>query len=268
MRLPGNTSAVNGSSARMFKTKPCGRWEMKRIPPFFNALTSRVRDFAGAAYLLPSAIRRSLKPETEFEARNIEAQLELVFTNARLLDYALPSVGALLVFVHADRTPFEQMAMGLVGTLIACARQRDGPAAPLVERRRCHQESDEGTRVPFRGPLCSLMSAWGLFCLSLWVPPSSDIFPLFVLSCSLAAVTTMFSPHVAAVTGSFCSHFAFHNRARSDEQLWCAFTARRAGDRLYDADGRAVLCHPLAFQQGVAPGTGSRGADHESAAGP
>ena len=177
---------------------------MKRILPFFNALTSRVSDFAGAAYLLPSAIRRSLKPETESEARNIEAQIELVLTNARLLNYALPSVGALLLFVHADRTPFEQMAMGLVGTLIACLVNE------TVLLRRWSRDANVIERVTKNSRTISyaalvLMGAWGLFCLSLWVPPSSDIFPLFVLSCSLAAVTTMFSPHVAAVTGSFAA---------------------------------------------------------------
>lgn len=188
----------------MLKAKVVGASRMTRVLHVSNAWTSHVSDFAGAAYRLPSTIRRSLAPETEFDARNIEAQLDLVVHNTRLLDYALPAVGAVLVFVHGDRTPVEQMALGFVVALIACAINE------LVLLRRWSNDPDPIKRVTRNSRAVSaaallLMGAWGLFCLTLWVPPSSDIFPLFVLSCSLAAVTTMLSPHVASAAGAFAA---------------------------------------------------------------
>ena len=167
-----------------------------------SAWTSGLREFASAAVRLPASVRRSLTPETELQARNIEAQLELVFHNARLLDFALPFVGAVLVFVHSDRTPFEQMALGLVITLIASTVNQ------LLLLRHWSNDADVIERVTknSRAVSCAallMMGTWGVFGLLLWSPPSSDIFSLLVLSCSLAVVTTMFSPHVAAATGAF-----------------------------------------------------------------
>ena len=171
------------------------------VSPFYDVWT-RLREYASAAYGLPSAVRQSLEPETELEARNVEAQLELVLHNARLLDIALPFVGAVLLFVHSDRTPFEQMAIGLVLTLIVCTVNE------LYLLRQWSKDADIIARVTknSRNVSCAaflLMSVWGVFALLLWTPPSSDIFSLLVLSCTLAAVTTMFSPHVAAATAAF-----------------------------------------------------------------
>jgi signal transduction histidine kinase len=52
------------------------------------------------------------------------------------------------------------------------------------------------------------MGTWGLFALSLFAPPGSDIFPLLILSCTLAAAMTMFAPHAGTAAGAALALFA------------------------------------------------------------
>ena len=151
---------------------------------------------------MPSVLHQSLFPETEATARNVQAQLELVRSNVRLLDYALPFVGAVVVFVHGDRAPFWRMAPLLTLAIVVCLinevvlLRRRGSAAEIISQART-------TALTTSLAAWFLMTAWGAFCLGLWIPPSSDTFGLLILSCTLAAVTTMFSAHAAAAAGAF-----------------------------------------------------------------
>src|SRR2546423_5050283 len=53
---------------------------------------------------LNRAVRQSLNPATEGDAQILEAQLELVRTNVRLLDFAFPLVGVMLILLHAGHS--------------------------------------------------------------------------------------------------------------------------------------------------------------------
>ena len=150
---------------------------------------------------LPSSIARSLYPETPAQARNVQAQLAYVRVNLRLLDYALPLIGVVILFVHSARAPLAPMAATLVAAAAACAFNE----AVLLRCRLRERDLIARTRKSAR--LVTLaaslsMATWGIFALSLFAPPGSDIFPLLVLSCSLAAAATMFSPHAATAASA------------------------------------------------------------------
>jgi signal transduction histidine kinase len=156
--------------------------------------------FAAGIVRLPAAIRLSLSPQTESDARNVEAQLELVRANAKLLNYALPFIGAVIVFVHHDRAPLPRMALAFAVSALACAFSES------FVLRRWTEPSDIVLRAGKNARTVSIatsltMAAWALFVLTLWQPPGSDVFPLLVLSCTLAAAVTMLSAHVAASAG-------------------------------------------------------------------
>jgi len=168
-----------------------------------RSVGSALRTLVTGFLWMPSAVRDSLSPNTEFKARNVQAQLELVRGNIKLLDYALPCVAAVVVFVHGDRAPLERMGLMLAVTLAICLINE------FILLRRWSQDANPIARTQYNAWTVSLatwllMGAWGLFCLFLWVPPSSDTFGLLILSCTLAAVATMFSPHAASGVGAFC----------------------------------------------------------------
>ena len=149
----------------------------------------------------PGAIRNALNPASESDALRIKSQLDLVRANLRGMDYALPLVGAIVVFVHRGRAPLVPMAAMWAAVFLACLineglllRSR-APGEAIVAYAR------KSSRAVSLAALL-LMSTWGLFALSLWVPPSSDILSLLVLSCSLAVATIMFSAHAAAAAGA------------------------------------------------------------------
>ena len=163
---------------------------------------SSLRERTTALLHLPRAIRISLNPETEHEARNVQAQLEHVRANLKLLDYALPFVGAAIVWVHGNRAPFGQMMATLTVAVLACGINEFFLLRPRAA------EQDIVARTKTSAQVLSLatwqvMAAWGWFALSMWAPPGGDMFSLLILSCSLAVVTTMFSPHAAAAAGAF-----------------------------------------------------------------
>jgi signal transduction histidine kinase len=150
---------------------------------------------------LPRAVGSSLYPAEVDEARQIEAQLNLVRANVRLLSYALPPIGVVIIFVHAGRVPLAQMVWMFIGSVVGCI------LSELALGRWWPRDSEPIARSRKAACLVSLsalvlMTAWGLFALSLFAPPGSDILPLLVLSCSLAAAVTMFAPHAATATGA------------------------------------------------------------------
>jgi len=167
-----------------------------------SAAFRALKTFLSSALRMPAVIRQSLFPETESSARNVQAQLKLVRGNVRLLDYALPFVGAVIVFVHSDRAPMPRMAYLLALTVTMCLINE------LILLRRWARGKDLIARATENArtvslAVCLLMGAWGLFSAGLWMPPSSDSFALLILSCALAAVTTMFSAHAASAAGAF-----------------------------------------------------------------
>ncbi len=131
----------------------------------------------------------------------VEAELDIVRSNIRLLDFALPLIGALIVFVHIGWAPVQRMLAMLLVAVLACIANETillrlrPQACDLIGKT-----SRRARIIAFAATL--LMSTWSLFALSLWVSPSSDIFPLLILSCMLAATTMMFSAHTAAATGA------------------------------------------------------------------
>ena len=149
----------------------------------------------------PAAIRNALNPATETDALRLKSQLNLVRANMRVLDYALPLVGAIVVAIHRSRAPVVPMVTMWAVVFLVCLTNE-----ALLLRSRVPQ-ADMVARVRRNSRAISLaalllMSAWGLFALTLWVPPSSDMLSLLVLSCSLAVVTMMFSAHAAAASGA------------------------------------------------------------------
>ena len=151
---------------------------------------------------LPSVVHSSLDPATEQDALRVQAQVDHVTANLKRLDYALPLAGAVIIFVHNARAPFMHMALALAVVIVTVVFNE----AVLLRRRiqagdAIGRAAKESRIVTLAASL--LMGVWAAFALSLFSPPGSDIFPLLILSCSLAAAVTMFSPHAAtaAATG-------------------------------------------------------------------
>jgi len=149
----------------------------------------------------PADLRRSLTPDSEDAARMVEAELDSVRANIRLLDWALPLIGAVIIFVHKSWTPVPHMLTAFVLVALACAANE----AILLRLKRQH--SDAITRTSKKASITTvatllLMGTWVLFGLSLWIPPGSDIFALLILSCALAAAATMFSAHLASAAAA------------------------------------------------------------------
>src|SRR5215831_6827482 len=149
----------------------------------------------------PADLRRSLTPDSEDAARMVEAELDSVRANIRLLDWALPLIGAVIIFVHKSWAPVPHMLTAFVLVAVACAANE----AILLRLKRQH--SDAITRTSKKASITTvatllLMGTWVLFGLSLWIPPGSDIFALLILSCALAAAATMFSAHLASAAAA------------------------------------------------------------------
>src|SRR5258705_8235847 len=68
-----------------------------------TALTAFGNRLSSGPARLSQAIRQSLNPANDCEARILETQLDLVRTNVRVLDYAFPLVGVMLILLHASR---------------------------------------------------------------------------------------------------------------------------------------------------------------------
>jgi two-component system cell cycle sensor histidine kinase PleC len=159
---------------------------------------------APARFRLAAALRRSLNPESEDAARMVEAELDIVRANIRLLDFALPVIGAVIAFVHSARTPVSQMLPMLGLCILVCTANE----VFLLRWRPRHANgiAQTASRALITAlAALMLMSTWSLFALTLWTPPSSDIMALLILSCTLAAATTMFSAHLASAAGALFS---------------------------------------------------------------
>src|SRR5258706_14866902 len=192
---------VDGSRARR-EHSMLHRWTVA-MAAFGNGLIN------GPARL-NQAVRQSLNPANEREARILEAQLELVGTNVRVLDYAFPVVGVMLMLLQAARSSVSGPLAAWAVLAVACAANevvllhRFSPDDDLMTRAR-----ENAKTIPF-AMFCLLM-AWGTFCFSLWTPSNDDghLLTILVLACTLAAMSSMFAWHATAGVVSLVTISAF-----------------------------------------------------------
>jgi len=159
----------------------------------------RCRAHFALPFRLARAVQNSLDPATEQDALRVQAQVNHVSANVRRLDYALPLAGGVIIFVHNARAPLTQMA-AMLAVVIAAVFLNEAVLLRwnVAGRDAIRTVAKKACIVALSGSL--LMAVWTGFALSLSAHPSSDIFALLVLSCSLAAAVTMFSPHAATAT--------------------------------------------------------------------
>src|SRR4051812_25531553 len=159
---------------------------------------------------LARAIRESLNPANDREARIIDAQLELVRENVRILDYAFPLAGLILLSIHATRNTVNGPMFAWVVVMIASALNeivlltRTSQSGDVIARAKQNAKT-----IPFA--LFCLLMAWGTFCFSLWTGPTGDghLLSILVLACSLAAMSSMFAWHATAGVISLATISAF-----------------------------------------------------------
>ena len=150
---------------------------------------------------LAQAVHSSFNPATAQDALRVQDQVDYVAANLKRLDYALPLAGCVIIFVHKARAPFMQMAMALAVVIMTALLNE-----AIILRWRVREEdaiasaAKDARIVTLAASL--LMGVWATFALSMFAPPSSDMFALLVLSCSLAAAVTMFSPHAATAVAA------------------------------------------------------------------
>ncbi len=156
---------------------------------------------------LNHAVRQSLNPATDGEAWILEAQLELVRRNVRVLDYAFPLAGAMLVALHGNRSSGPLGAWVVV--VVASAMNEI-----VLLRKPAHREDlitrarENAKTIPFA--MFSLLMAWATFSFSLW-PGNGDghLLTILVLACTLAATSSMFAWHATAAVVSLATISAF-----------------------------------------------------------
>jgi two-component system, cell cycle sensor histidine kinase PleC len=174
------------------------------------ALTAFGNRLVSGPSRLNQAVRQSLNPANDREARILQAQLDLVRKNVSVLDYAFPLAGLILVSLHAMRS-------GVGGPLFAWAVVMVASAAnEIVILRRSTQSDDVITRarddaktIPFA--IFCLLMAWGTFCFSLWAGSTGDghLLTILVLACSLAAASSLLAWHATAAIVSLVTISAF-----------------------------------------------------------
>ena len=154
--------------------------------------------FAGIARL-PDAVRASLNPGTETEARILSSQLDMVRTSLKLFDYALPLAGAVIFFF--DRY-HDHLVLGLwwAVLMLTCFANEI-----VLERKTPFSDIVKSARVRARQKvvICIVLTVvWGSVAIWLWPGTHADqIFVELLLCCTLAALSTMASLHVASVAG-------------------------------------------------------------------
>jgi signal transduction histidine kinase len=163
------------------------------------ALTAFGKRFINGPFRLSQAVRQSLNPADDREARILEAQLDLVRKNVRVIDYAFPLAGLILVSIHSTRS-------GAGGPLFAWMMVAVASAVNEIVLLRRPDQSDEiitrarenAKTIPFA--LFCLLMAWGTFCFSLWTGPTGEghLLAILVLACTLAAASSMFAWHATA----------------------------------------------------------------------
>ena len=180
----------------------------------FHRLAAALSAFGNRLIKGPSrltrAVRQSLNPANDREARILEAQLELVRKNVRVLDYILPLAGLILISIHSTRRDPSGLWFAWV-VVVALSAVNE-----IVLLRRPAQSDDVITRsresaraIPF-AIFCQLM-AWGTFCFALWTGPTGDehLLAVLVLACTLAAASGMFAWHATAGVVSLATISAF-----------------------------------------------------------
>jgi len=174
------------------------------------ALTAFGNRFVNGPFRLSQAVRQSLNPANDREAWILEAQLELVRENVRVLDYAFPLTGLILISIHATRnTVGGPLFAWAVVTIVSVMNEivlltRPSQSGDVIARAR-----ESAKTIPFA--LFCLLMAWGTFSFSLWTGPTGDghLLSILVLACSLAAMSSMFAWHAAAAVVSLGTISAF-----------------------------------------------------------
>jgi two-component system cell cycle sensor histidine kinase PleC len=173
-------------------------------------LSAFVNTLISGPIRLGQAVRQSLNPANDREARIVEAQLELVRKNVRVLDYILPLAGLILLSIHSTRGEVGGVVLAWTMVTIASAvneivlLRSSAQTGDVIARAR-----DDARAIPF-AMFCLLM-AWGTFCFSLWAGPTGDehLLAVLVLACTLAATSGMFAWHATAGVVSLATISAF-----------------------------------------------------------
>jgi signal transduction histidine kinase len=175
-----------------------------------TALTAFGNRLSSGPARLSQAVRQSINPANDCEARILETQLALVRTNVRVLDYAFPLVGVMLILLQAARSSISGPLAAWAVLAVACAANEI-----VLLRRPSHCDdaithaSENAKTIPFA--MFTLLMAWGTFCFSLWTPWNDEghLLTILVLACTLAAMSSMFAWHAAAGTVSVVTISAF-----------------------------------------------------------
>jgi signal transduction histidine kinase len=157
-----------------------------------------------AARDLPAMIAQSLNPATAADASIVDSQLDFVEGNIRRLDWALPVVGAAIMFtVHAYGIPIASIAACFAVLLLNCLVNE------YFLTRAARQDEDMLARTKHRAKKIVAMTlilsgVWCVLVLSMYHPEitANRIFVVLILACTFGSLSTMFAMHVAAAASS------------------------------------------------------------------
>jgi len=157
--------------------------------------------FFQAAPRLPAAFAQLLDPPTPADARIMEQQLDSVQANIRRLDWALPLVGATVMFtVQAYGIPMVPAMAAWFGALVLncmlneyLLTRRTAPSEDIVAHVKRRSRTIAGMALALTGIWCGLV-------LSMYHSdiPANRMFVVLILACTLGSLSTMFAMHKPA----------------------------------------------------------------------
>ena len=152
-------------------------------------------------FRLPAAIRRSLNPTSEQEARKLEAQLDVVAESVKLFNFAFPIVGIVLLAIELRHAYFLGPWLSWGAILLASV------ASEILLHSTALSE-DPIVRARERARTISLLTlvqtgCWVSLVFWAWQPENtvSNMFGVLVIACTMGAISMRLAPHAAAVAG-------------------------------------------------------------------
>jgi len=159
---------------------------------------------------LPGEFWASLNPRSETEAHFVEGQLGTIRFATSLLHIALPLTGLALLLMPGNAQALNTLLAWFAALITVCAaneilfaRFRSQKLAPsqsgtvesFIVRTRIQARTIAAMTV-------SLIAVWSAVVFAMWLPGSAvnHLILLFVLACTLGAVSSMLAAHTATAT--------------------------------------------------------------------
>ena len=160
--------------------------------------------FLNSARRFPRAVAASLNPSTAPDAQIVEAQLNVVQTSIRHLDWALPAAGlTIMITVHAYGIAIAPVAACFAVLVANCLLNE------YLLSRKVSRSADIVSRTRQRAGTITAMAlaitvVWCALVLSMYHNDivANRLFVVLVLACTVGSLNTLFAMHTASAAAA------------------------------------------------------------------